>query len=403
MKKANKTVVILLMALLTSSTIFVACNNEEDEYTNKGILKKFNKEAPLFEQDVPTRDIAHNFMQNLISNQMILNEIHSGIDELVNLGLDENLPVFDVLHTKNSKLVSKSSFKNLQQAFDEKMLNALGLDFSNFYRDLNIYWGYHDNWDGKTIPIICYVDEQTTSDYTNGFKFVKGEIKEVTITEKEFDSEAYPVIVINFNDYNYEQYPDFKNGSRVKDGVYWVYNEEKIEYKGNERDSEYNEWTDEHKLYKAYITEFKSGGVQWDPWIKGGSEFQLSASYVGTSMSTVVTTQRINFTRKQIKKKEKRKVSFLLHSDWQEQYMDIVIVLIEQDWGSDKTLKFKLNVKDYGEIDTSIPLLKFDDEVGKLPNITRNSFITSIVNNVPYYYLGDCRIKTSIDVYDKVY
>lgn len=402
MQKVTKTVAMLLMALLTSSTIFVACNNEEDEYTNKSILKKSNKEARLFEQNVPTKDIAYNFMQNIISNQWILNEIHSGIDELVNLGLDENLPVFDVLHTENSKLVSKSTFKNLQQAFDEKMLNSLGLDVSNFYSDLNIYWGYHDNWDEKTIPIICYVNEQTTADYTNGFKFVNGEIEEVTITEKEFDSEVYPIIIINFNDYNYEQYPDFKNGSRTKDGVYWVGNSE-IELEDKEDEREYNEWTDEHKLYKPYVTKFKSGGHQWDTWVKGGSEFKLSASYAGTSMSSIVTTQRINFTRKQIKNKTEKNTSILIHSDWQEQFLDVVIVLLEEDWGSDKTLKFKLNIKDYGEIDTSIPLLKFDDEVGKLPNITRNSFITSIVNNDPYYYLGDCRIKTSIKVYDKVY
>lgn len=402
MRKVTKTVAMLFMALLTSSTIFVACNHEEDEYSSKSVLKKSNKDARLFEQDVPTKDIAYNFMQNIISNIGILNEIHTGIKELVNLGLDENLPVFDILHPENSKLITKSNFKDLQNAFDEKQLYALDLNAVNYYRDLNIYWGYHDNWDGKTIPVICYIDEQTTYDYTKGFKFVKGNIEEVTITEKEFDSEAYPVIVINFNDYNYEQYPDFKNGSRTKDGVYWVGNSER-ELKDKEEDREYNEWTDEHKLYKAYITEFKSGGVQWDPWIKGGSEFELSSTYIGTSQSPKVTTQRINFKRKQIKKKEKRDVSFLLHSDWQEQYLDINIVLLEKDWGSDKTLKLKLNIKDYGEIDTSIPLFNFDDKVGEQPEVTRNSFITSIVNNKPYYELGDCKIKTEIVVYDKAY
>lgn len=402
MQKLTKTVAMLIMAILTSSTIFVACNHEEEEYTNKSILKKSNKEARLFEQNVPTKDIAYNFMQNIISNRGILQEIHTGIKELVNLGLDENLPVFDILHPENSKLITKSNFKDLQNAFDEKQLYALGLNAVNYYRDLNIYWGYHDNWDGKTIPVICYIDELTTSDYTKGFKFVKGNIEEVTITEKEFDSESYPVIVINFNDYNYEQYPDFKNGSRTKDGVYWVGNSER-ELKDKEEDRKYNKWTDEHKLYKPYITKFKSGGHQWDTWIKGGSEFKLSASYTGTSMSPIVTTQRLNFTRKQIKNKTEKNTSILIHSDWQEQFLDVVIVLLEEDWGSDKTLKFKLNIKDYGEIDTSIPLLKFDDEVGKLPNITRNSFITSIVNNDPYYYLGDCRIKTEIKVYDKAY
>lgn len=48
MKKVTKTVAMLFMALLTSSTIFVACNYEEDEYTNKSVLKKSNKEARLF-------------------------------------------------------------------------------------------------------------------------------------------------------------------------------------------------------------------------------------------------------------------------------------------------------------------------------------------------------------------
>lgn len=48
MKKITKTVAMLFMALLTSSTIFVACNHEEDEYTNKSVLKKSNKDARLF-------------------------------------------------------------------------------------------------------------------------------------------------------------------------------------------------------------------------------------------------------------------------------------------------------------------------------------------------------------------
>lgn len=54
MRKVTKTVAMLFMALLTSSIIFVACNHEEDEYTNKSVLKKSNKDARLFEQNVPT-------------------------------------------------------------------------------------------------------------------------------------------------------------------------------------------------------------------------------------------------------------------------------------------------------------------------------------------------------------
>ncbi|MDX9799598.1 MAG: hypothetical protein RBT05_12170 [Bacteroidales bacterium] len=390
--KKNKFAILAIA--IVSIFFFSACTNEDD-FQNETINLSKKKET----SNISTELIAADLINAINLNPEIAFEINSAISQIVDYGLDENLTFYDILNTSNSVFFhTDQEFLSLKQSINEKTLSDLGLyNPSNYYFNLNIYWGYHDSWDKNTLPIICYLTGNDNNTL-NGFKIVNREIVNVTVTEEEFDSETQPIIIINFNENNYSAYPDFKNGIRTKGNVTWLkpipepIPEEPI-----------NEWNNPDKIYNAVFRSLTSGGVQHDTWIRGGSDFRVVAAYQLSNTLGSYAKHTCDFTRKEIKNKATKYYNYnILHPDWRPEFEDIEFRLMEHDGGSSSSFTVKLSVKDYVSIDITIPKFSWDDEIGKTP-ITRGLYFANYIANTTIYGMGDCSISAGLRILDRPY
>lgn len=392
--------VTLVIAALTAGLLLQNCSDDDQIFNSESKQENVRRKTELVPHS--TKDVAFNFATYVSDKPSMLNALNEAISQVVNLGLDENLTVYDVLKTEKSVFFNDSKLtEQIEGAFSESALAELGFDASNFYGGLNIYWGYHDDWDGKTIPVIGFLDETTTSNEIRGFRITKEGLQNVSISAAEFDSVAYPVIIINFSEIEYSNYPNFKAGERVKNGVEWS---EAIELKDDVTE-EYNEWTDPNKIYKVKFTSFVVNNKhQYDSFFAGGSEFKLETAYVRSSDNQGTKAMHaFNFTRKEIKKRKTKSYNNIINSDWQAKYDNMYVYLIEEDGGSYGEIEVNLSISGVGSLELKLPKHSLDDEIGRL-SILRHSYIADLSQYLTYgIYCGDCRIGTKMIVQDRPY
>lgn len=382
-----KLTIILVIAFL--GVFLVSCqNNDDDNFIYK-------KDAKL--PNVSTKIFAKKLAYAMQKNPNIIKTINNSVDIISSYGLDENLTVFDILNTDKSVFFSKDNFGDLKSVFSIEELKNAGFSSDDYYGNLNIYWGYHDDWDGKTNPIVCYIDNTTTSTITKGFKIEKDKLVDVEISEEEFDSEKQPIIVVNVNDLNYAVYPDFKNGIRIKDGVDW---NEWIDNGDNDA-NKISVYNNPKKIYKAGYTYLQSGGHQYDSWWAGGSEFYIEATFATTENTGTYAEHSCPFTRKQIKHKVKKSCGFsILNSDWRTNFLNVDFRLFESDGGSKQPFTVSLNILNKVSFNVSVPKRTYDDLVGQV-NVSRDSFMASYDNGDKLYQLGDCTLTTDLKIYNR--
>ncbi len=388
--------IFAIMAIAIVSIFFFSACTNEDDFQNEKINLSKKKET----SNISTELIAADLINAINLNPEIAFEINSAISKIVDYGLDENLTFYDILNTSNSVFFhTDEEFLNLKQSINEKTLSDLGLyNPSNYYFNLNIYWGYHDSWDKNTMPIICYLNGDDINEI-NGFKIEDGKIINITITEEEFDSEAQPIIIINFNEIDYAQYPDFKNGIRKKDNIEWLY----VVTNPNEDDPELiDEWNDPQKIYSAVFRAIKSHGVQRDSYIAGGTEYYVSASFIAGATTTPVTNKySCYFTRKEIKNQSTKYYNYpILHSDWRPELLDIEFKLFDEDGGFSDSFPVKLNIAKVGEIGFTVPKKSWDDDLGTT-FITRDLYFAKYIAHESWYSMGSEEIAAGLKIYDR--
>lgn len=390
----RKKIAMVLIACCTLASCNEELENEvmfDNAYQNKKVEVKQS-----------TKQIAYSLATYLYSNQAEVTKLHQAISIMVSYGLDENLPVYDILSTNNSVFFTDASlFLNLRQAFDEDVLKSMGLSSSNYYGDLNVYWGYHDEWKGNTMPIIAYLDGNSTEDSIYGFKMGTSGIEEVTVRATDFENVVYPIIILNFNETNYSDYPDFKRGIRSKGGVVWAMPTTKEE----DEDVEYNQWTDPTKLYEVDLVSFRDDKVQYDPWIAGGSEFYLETAFVNYSTNQIDSTIiRMDFTRSEIKKaKTKYYTRTSINDSWEANYNDMHIVLREQDYGSLDTISVSLSIPNVGSVSITLPCKNQDDIIYN-HSLSRMTYISGLNSAMRRNIgAGSCTIGTKLLISNKPY
>lgn len=109
-----------LFVVLLGASMFVSCNDEQE--TTKGdITKSSSRErSRIFEQNISTRTFAKSLAETILRSPNVLSEIHAGVQEVVNYGLDENLTVFDVLNTTMTAAL-----------FDSETIPAIIINFND--------------------------------------------------------------------------------------------------------------------------------------------------------------------------------------------------------------------------------------------------------------------------------
>lgn len=395
----NKIILATLSAILFMGTSVLTSCNKDDDGTSPISKKVTLNDVPF--DNKSTEVFARNIAEAILENPEIINEIHTGISSVVSYGLDENLTFFDILNTEESVFFkSNADFENLRNAIDVDVLEEFGFYAENYYGNLNIYWGYHDNWDGSEMPIVCYLDDNHSSNTAKGYSLVNGELVEVEITEEEFDKAVQPIILINYNEINYSKYPDFKNGIRIKDNIIWS-KDTIIDGDEVSNTNDYGEWNNPDKIYSSKFIAFESGGTQHDTWICGGSEFMVSSAYINGNGIGSENTFSCNFTRKEIKNyKKKNYVNLYLCPDWREEQEENKLIVFESDGGTNTTLNTTVSYNGFS-INIGIPIEANDDQLGII-NLNRSVFINNVLSGNNKYSAGDCYVYTDITVIDRI-
>ncbi|MEE0890151.1 MAG: hypothetical protein U0L57_08105 [Bacteroidales bacterium] len=397
MKRSFKRIALLAIfagAFMSSCT--------EDEFLTEEEVGTHHSYLKTENVPTSTEPFALDFAKYIQANPNALTTLNEAIHKVVGYDLDENLTFYDILQFNNSVFFGSedSDIINLGRGISAEKLKDLGYNSTNYYGGLNIYWGYHDEWDGKTLPIIGYVEDGKETINIKGYQITEKSIEKTNITIADFDSVKFPVIIINYSDRDYAEYPEFKRGIRQKGGKVWLY--------GNYNDGEDDEknavtaWNDPSKIYKLKLKSFKVV-ENYDPL--GGSEFSFESAFVNQS---TVQADRIvytcDWTRKQIKNKVTKTFNLAINPDWQADYENMHFYIIEEDGGFNDDINVSLSISNLFSLNIDLPKQSWDDEV-LIASWIRYSFITDLDPNTNIHTISTSNytLKTEMEVVDRPY
>lgn len=370
--------------------IFSSCTKYELESLPKSELRIDTK-------SLVSQDELLNVVELLTSieiDKSIMNEVKLGVDNSLKYGLDEELRFIDMLNPKNSKLQKSITVSELINKMSEKLntsRNLLGSykSSSDFFdmlskNNVQIYWPYSEDWDGNTLPTITYNPENGNEDWNYGFVYEKdeqGQIHIDTVIVNDDYIKQYPVWVVNRNEIDYEDLPNFKSGEYIKNGVIF---DQPVNDNGKNTvyPPTWKPETDPNLVYSFYIQNMRVF-KQHDGALAGGSEMVVKCAYPETvgGMPSPVTILRKNWTRKEISNSTIKPFTTPLISDWRPEQLQCGLKILEEDNGSDKNWEFKLGViignKNYS-VDAKIPFNNNDDEI--VETILNRSYINSTAN-----------------------
>lgn len=255
--------------------------------------------------------------------------------------------------------------------------------------DIQIYWPYSENWDGKTLPVITY-DPGDGAENNVGYRLVDGadgirQIETVTVTEQM--AQETPVWVLNGNDdagfatieVLRKNDPDWGMGGSVTvkgDGI-------------------------EGKTLRMKTFRMLS---HYDCWFRGGSEFLVKAGGVEDFSASTEAELRLyspSITDFMVKVRRGSKgatlpINTVLISEWTPQLDKIAFMLTEDDGGSRTSWKcsavVKVQSKSYG-FELELPFRSYDDIVWR-GQLSRKYFEKN--NNVSGRF-ADVEINFSFD------
>lgn len=241
--------------------------------------------------------------------------------------------------------------------------------------DMQIYWPFSENWDGKSYPVITY-DPEDNSTKNIGYRISVDDdgfrhVEEVLVDEEMAMNS--PVWVVNRNsDAGYKtlellrrEDPDWGNGGGT------VIVSPSVETKAKSR------------LKTLMLKDFTMNR-NYDSWFAGASEFFVKIGSVDDfTASTEAELRLYNPTItdflivvKRNKVGKKQPFNAILVSDWSDQLESCALMITEDDGGTIKdwtcTAVVKINSKSYG-VEIKIPFNSHDDVVWR-GSLTRKWF-----------------------------
>ncbi|MGM9735403.1 MAG: hypothetical protein ACI3ZL_03220 [Candidatus Cryptobacteroides sp.] len=257
--------------------------------------------------------------------------------------------------------------------------------------DVQIYWPFSENWDGRTFPVVTF-DPEDGGETNIGYRLVEDAEGNRTIEEIVVDEEmaqSTPVWVVNRNsDACYtslemlrREDPDWGEGG----GTIIVKPSSAPTSKSSEG------------ILKSLILKDFTMKRNFDPWFAGGSEFFVKTGYVKDfTASTEAELKLYNPTITDFLVVVKRSqvgipqpFNAMLVSEWSEQMTHCAFMITEDDGGTKSEWKctalVRIASKSYG-VELSLPFNSRDDYVwrGQLSNrwLAENSDITSHFGDV---------------------
>jgi len=157
-----KTRIIFISVLIISIMSFTNCQNEADILQSSFEELEHNSKMDAAAE---LRKNVYIVTENLITNKTAVDEVFEAINKRV-FG-DEAVLISDLLEPSISilKSVSTATFSSefLKALNSTNLKSATTSDYNDLLDQIKksgiqIYWPYHENWDGETLPTITYFD-----------------------------------------------------------------------------------------------------------------------------------------------------------------------------------------------------------------------------------------------------
>ena len=310
-------------------------------------------------------------------------------------------PLSDLIrdYLSSSYVLSKSSGEAAvdageAEAFVEKYMAALSSS------DIQIYWPFSEDWDGRTMPVITFDPEDDTS-VNFGYRTVKdenGETRIDTVTVDERFAEEHPVWVVNRNNddkhLSLEMLRNLGPGTVIGGG-------EVVMIPGKIRSV--SRLSDEDAPLRTLLVKDFMMKRNYDSWFAGASEFFIKCGAVEDfRASTEAELQLYSpavtdfmIVVKRSKKGERIPFNAVLVSNWTGQLDNCAFMIVEDDGGTttswECTALVRIASKSYG-IEIDLPFRTRDDIVWR-GSLSSRYFEAN--NNITGYF-GDVEVTFEI-------
>lgn len=227
--------------------------------------------------------------------------------------------------------------------------------------DIQIYWPFSEDWDGRTAPIITY-DPCDGSSSNEGYRIVEdanGNVSVKTVVVDEELASVVPVWVVNRNDDSgfptvemlRREDPDWGKGGSLTIGT-----------KSGDNES------------KALVLKQFTMLRNYDTWFAGASEFFIKCGSLEDFSASTEAELRLYspmitdfmLVVRRHKQNVPLDLDIVLVSEWTDQLESCAFMITEDDGGTQTAWKcsgtVKIKSKSYG-FDISIPLNSRDDIV----------------------------------------
>jgi hypothetical protein len=335
---------------------------------------------------VPLEELAQIF-SSLPLEKEHLDEVHTAVSASLGNGYDEEYTMADLFTSPGAGVGERSAgTKSAAERWPRPLRTLLEDYLEQSYAtraggspasaseyiaaltqsDLQIYWPYSEDWDGRSLPVVTF-DPGGEMTANIGYEMrADGSVKEVVVNE-EMAMER-PVWVINRNDDSgyktiemlRREDPDWGSGGTV------------VVRKQTKSPS------DTRTLILEELELMKNK----DSWFAGGNEMVFKAGGVENFNASTeaemrlyspsVTDFMISVKRSQVR--QKIPVRAVLISEWTEDLQSLAFLVTEDDGGTQVTWKCTAKVtvksKSFG-IDIEIPLNSRDDIIWR-GQLTRN-------------------------------
>lgn len=375
----------LLFPLLVGTAMLVGCQkNNSPEPLENGEMSASVKRAKigdyLAKTDTKIIKLAEGLVESSLSLELV-KEMHNDVSTSLKYGLDEVSYLTDAMkHT--STITSRKKASRLSASLQA---NSEYNDLMETIKmgDYQIYWPYSEDWDGKTLPVISFVDTDNEDDqFIAAFAPVKRGDKIVmdTILIDEKYATNNPVWIVRKSDIDYQALPNFSKGEFTKNGILFSTASQALV-------------SNQEKVYTMKLGRFMSS-KQYDPWTKGGSEFmiyitetsvntQLPGSPADLGATTHVNSIFVDRPRKAISKKQWADVNAIGISNWRPEVHKTTLVIMEKDWGG-------LSGGNEEDIPYDIPVTGADGKTfnvkGSIKVITKDDHVATRVYDRSYIF-----------------
>lgn len=353
-------------------------------------------------------DIVAGMLSELPLEPEHFREVHSAVESSSGNGYDEEYTMSDLFSSPGSGVgdspskAASSWSRPMRELIREHVRSAVATraagdgpseygDDPEAYlsalesSDVQIYWPYSENWDGRTSPVFTF-DPGDGSDINFGYRVHEDEFGERTVEKIEVTeeyAEKNPVWVVNRNsdcgftslEIMRREHPEWDNGG----GALIV---------GGRRSPgpSFPLWKGRGDSGRSTASSGSAGGLKtlvlkeftmkrnYDCWFAGGSEFFIKAGsvsdfFAATEAELQLYSPQVTDFMIVVKRRQKGiplPFNTVVVSDWSDQLTHVAFMIVEDDGGRLEQWKcsavVKIKSKSYG-FDISLPFNSRDDIV----------------------------------------